>query len=230
MDFTWVTTDDTNAIQNSIMDAKGDLIGATAADTPARLAVGTNGQVLTADSTQATGIKWATPAAAASGLTFIQRSTFSNVANTGTTFDGVFTSTYKSYFMVIEQLSATGGTDDPQIQFRASASTTTTTYDSAAWVLDNGGGTSTALNNGGAQISFSTATGTTAYLSSGTFTITGVGNVANSTITGLYYSGSTGQAAMMGGTRGGIQFDGFLLKSASSTISGTVAIYGLAAA
>jgi hypothetical protein len=63
MDFTWVTSDDANAIQNTIVDAKGDLIGATAADTPARLAVGTNGQVLTADSTAGTGLAWATPAA-----------------------------------------------------------------------------------------------------------------------------------------------------------------------
>jgi hypothetical protein len=60
MDFTWVAQDDSNAIQNTIVDAKGDLIAATAADTPARLAVGTNGQVLTADSTTATGLKWAT--------------------------------------------------------------------------------------------------------------------------------------------------------------------------
>lgn len=59
MDFTWVAQDDSNAIQNAIVDAKGDLIAATAADTPARLAVGTNGQLLTADSTAATGLKWA---------------------------------------------------------------------------------------------------------------------------------------------------------------------------
>jgi hypothetical protein len=65
MDFTWVTSDDANAIQNAIVDAKGDLITATAADTPARLAVGTNGHVLTADSTTATGLKWA---AASGGL------------------------------------------------------------------------------------------------------------------------------------------------------------------
>jgi hypothetical protein len=60
----WVASDDPNAIQNSIVDAKGDLISATAADTPARLAVGTNGQVLTADSTTSTGLKWATASSA----------------------------------------------------------------------------------------------------------------------------------------------------------------------
>jgi hypothetical protein len=68
MDFSWVAQDDSNAIQNSIVDAKGDLIAATANDTPARLAVGTNGQVLTADSTAATGLAWAT---ASAGSTYV---------------------------------------------------------------------------------------------------------------------------------------------------------------
>ena len=47
---------------NTVIDAKGDLLVGTAADTVDRLAVGTNGQVLTADSSTATGLKFATPA------------------------------------------------------------------------------------------------------------------------------------------------------------------------
>ncbi len=61
MDFTWVTTDDANAIQNSIVDAKGDLISATANDTPARLAVGANGETLVADSSTSTGLRYQVP-------------------------------------------------------------------------------------------------------------------------------------------------------------------------
>ena len=58
MDFVWVTSDDANAIQNTIVDAKGDLIAASAADTPARLAVGNNGETLVADSATATGLRY----------------------------------------------------------------------------------------------------------------------------------------------------------------------------
>lgn len=98
LDFSWVAQDDSNAIQNAIVDAKGDLIAATAADTPARLAIGTNGQVLTADSTAATGIKWAT--AAAGALTLIKSQTIGSAVSTVTVTDA-FSSTYDNYLITI---------------------------------------------------------------------------------------------------------------------------------
>lgn len=55
------------AIPKSIVDAKGDLIVATAADTVARVAVGaTDGYVLTVDANESAGVKWA-PASAGGG-------------------------------------------------------------------------------------------------------------------------------------------------------------------
>jgi hypothetical protein len=98
MDFIWVAQDDSNAIQNAIVDAKGDLIAATAADTPARLAVGTNGQVLTADSTAATGLAWAT--ASSGGMTQIATGTLSGSTATLSSIAG----TYKSLRLVLDNL------------------------------------------------------------------------------------------------------------------------------
>lgn len=106
MDFTWVTSDDANAIQNTIVDAKGDLIAATAADTPARLAVGTNGQVLTADSTAATGLAWAA-APSSGGLTLISTT---SLTSTTTTISATLTS-YKNVFMLLKMISASTTTD-----------------------------------------------------------------------------------------------------------------------
>jgi len=46
-------------IHRTLIDAKGDLIVGTAADTAGRLAVGSNGQMLVADSSAAGGVSWA---------------------------------------------------------------------------------------------------------------------------------------------------------------------------
>lgn len=56
-------------VQNILVDSKGDMFVATGDDTVGKLAVGTDGTVLTADSSQVSGVRWATPASA-QGETF----------------------------------------------------------------------------------------------------------------------------------------------------------------
>jgi hypothetical protein len=98
LDFTW--TADASGIPATIFDAKGDIIAASAADTAARLAVGTNGQVLTADSTAATGIKWATPSAPTPSFSLI---TSGALSGSSTSYTGL--SGYNSIMVLIDNLS-----------------------------------------------------------------------------------------------------------------------------
>ena len=85
------------AIAKTIVDAKGDIIAATAADTVSRLAVGTNGQILEADSTTATGLKWATPASAGS-LTSIASGSLTGAS----VVLGSIPTTYKSLKLILD--------------------------------------------------------------------------------------------------------------------------------
>jgi hypothetical protein len=89
----WVSLDDPNAIQNSLLTTTGDTIYASAASTPARLGIGTTGQVLTV----AGGIpSWATPTAATenysllnaggTALTGAQTVTVSGISGRGTIY------------------------------------------------------------------------------------------------------------------------------------------------
>jgi hypothetical protein len=143
MDFTWVTSDDANAIQNAIVDAKGDLIAATAADTPARLAVGTNGQILTADSTAATGLKWETPAGAtptsgnASVLTF-QTTTSTSYTDLATSGPAVTVTTgTKALVMFGCNMTSTNALAVGRMDFAVSGASTRNPTDDTAFLYSN---------------------------------------------------------------------------------------------
>jgi hypothetical protein len=91
LDFTWAT--DASGIPATIFDAKGDIIAATAADTASRLAVGTNGHVLTADSTTATGLKWASAGGGGKVLQVVEGTNSSAVNITSSTMTDMVTVT-----------------------------------------------------------------------------------------------------------------------------------------
>jgi hypothetical protein len=101
------------------IDAKGDLVAGTGADTFSRLAVGSNDTVLTADSTAATGLKWAAPAAG---------SNWSLLNSGGTTLSGTSTSvsgiSAKDKIMVILEQASTSGANS-SIDIRVNGSTST---------------------------------------------------------------------------------------------------------
>jgi hypothetical protein len=135
-------------IAKSIVDAKGDIIAATAADTVARLAVGANDQVLTADSSTATGLKWATPAGGALTYTLLNSG--------GTSLSGSSTVTVSSLsgYDVIKVLilgASVGGSGGAAVITRINADNTSkyhsvgnvaqwaTTYDISNWGFINQG-------------------------------------------------------------------------------------------
>jgi len=212
---------------SSPLTTKGDLY--TYSTTDARLGVGTNGQVLTADSTAGTGIKWATPTVASSGLTLIQTtSTGGSVTaiNFGSNASPIFSSTYDNYRITFVGVSS-GGLN-PQIRMRADT-TNATGADYNDQYLNVTGGTVGAARTTGATVGqlppLSTDRGgftidlyspfiaaATTYYATGPSTI--------STISFQAWAGSHTLAT---------SYNGFgILTGSASTINGTFYIYGLA--
>jgi hypothetical protein len=208
------------AVAKSIVDAKGDLIAATAADTVSRLAVGANGTILTADSAEATGMKWAT----AGGSDYVLINTYT-MPGTGATYsvNSVFSSTYTNY-QIIGKINNTS-TGNIGLKLRASGTDSSASYSSLIqyWGITAGDGTT--KQNGA----------TTGFLIDNT----GTNNWCQITLMNPQDAAATGyiqtgvQILGDGYVRYGAGFhnvatsyDGFSLVSASN-ISGTFSVYGL---
>ncbi len=135
----------TGVINNTLTSTTGDIIYASAANTPARLGIGSANQVLTVSG----GIPaWG---AASSGLTLISRQTLSAAASVS--FDGVFTSTYQSYICIIEDLLSSSQFNlDMRLKYSTNTEQTTGYYGQSfdgATETTTSNGTSFRMSGGG---------------------------------------------------------------------------------
>jgi hypothetical protein len=220
LDFSWVAQDDSNAIQNDIVDAKGDLIGATAADTPARLAVGTNGQVLTADSSASTGLAWSTVSAGA--FTKISSGTFS--ASAAVNIDSVFSATYRTYLLTLTSSNASANVYTT-VRFRTSGSSNSTS--NYKWQKTNVSGILIQTNSSSDTSGqfFESISGTDGYNECY------FRNPFQTDTTHYFQKGDRGGQPIVDMNAGlfndTTSFDGFSIICSSGNITGTWELYGL---
>ena len=155
-----------NAIPLSTVTTKGDIIAATASSTVSRLGVGTNNQVLTADSTTATGIKWAAVSASpTSGQSRVntQQSTSSTTYTGLTTAQTVTITTGTKVLVIVSGYISPSGTS--YASYAISGATTLAASDT--WAIINEPDTGTYSAN----LSYSYVSYQTVTAGSNTFTM-----------------------------------------------------------
>jgi hypothetical protein len=123
---------------DGILTTKGDIYAATAAATPDRLGVGTNGQVLTAASGQATGLQWATPSSG--GMTLLSTTT----ASGSSTSISITSTGYNSLYINIYGISSSSASE---ITLKLN-SDSTANYSRAVSGRDGGGTATLAAGSG----------------------------------------------------------------------------------
>jgi hypothetical protein len=201
-----------SVIPPTIVDAKGDLIAATANDNLSRLAVGSNGTVLTADSTAATGLKW--DAISSGGLTLLSTTTLSGTLTTLSSIPNTFI----HILLVHEGVSVSGGgVIDVEVNGSASNSSYTVSYAQGGAVVDESN-SNTRLRRVAAGLSAS-------GLTNGALWFYNYNQNSNSCF--YHQMGNTNYSAIgWGRTSVSINSVGFQSPSGNN-MSGTVYLYGV---
>ncbi len=171
-------------------------------------------------------------AASSGAITLVKRASFTNVANTGTTFDDVFSTTYKSFQIVFETMTAATDDNTLQIQLRyAGPATQASLYFGNTLVVNYDSTTITnTTTNGGTSMTIAPAVGGSGGDSgSGFLNVFKVGYNAGPIVTGNYMATGWLRSSITWQSTSQLRtYTGFLVKSSSSNITGTVAVYGLA--
>jgi hypothetical protein len=191
------------------------------ANTNARLALGTAGQVLRVNS-GATAPEWATPSGG--GLVFITSSAFS--ASSTVSVNNCFTSTYANYRVVLDCVgSAELGID---CRLRASGSDdSAATYNTRRSILASGYSSSYNATNTSFAVVIAQATNRSAAVLD--FINPEASLQTNALTNASYEPSANGRMELSGLTfTNTTQFDGFSLICASGNITGTVRVYGYA--
>ena len=211
----------------STIDAKGDLLAGTADNTIGRLAVGTNNQVLTADSSTATGLKWATPATPSAGMTLVTSSPFTTVSSHSV--NNCFTSTYQNYYLILNISGASADTVDVSIKLRASGTDTSTNYaQQRVYAINTTVGAD--ANPAGTSAFYITSIDKdfpTTPLSEITIANPQAAAVSSMISQSLWHTTNLNWNAMTGIQNSTTQFDGFTISVSGGTMSGTIRVYGL---
>ena len=173
-------------------------------------------------------MKWAAPASG--GMVFLNRTTFSNVANVDIDY---FSSSYFNYMVIIEKISAATGSDDIQMQLRYGGTTETDNlYYNATQRLVFTGTTSTLLAAGVGSFQLFPDNASGFGGTKATLYFNQVGNASEyGSYRGIWETSDTAATGFTGGNIADPEtYTGFRLKSASTNITGEVSVYGLAKA